>query len=806
MADTSNLSQFLGDVADAIRTKKGTTDPIPAANFDTEIESIPTGSVAEKIVVEANQIIEEETVIKIESASIGEPVVIPENGTAEVLADKTLLAEGIGVTAEKIAKGNTILGIEGIAEGGGTVVTEGIKQFPNVEEMNNSTGNEEGDLAVIYDISVKELTETDDSIFVNWQDTVVLDIPQTESINKRSIGYQCKMTLNPTSMKIYTGVLGTSLKAEYSSADGITYTKVSGEDREITKTYLYQEDMTDNMRKFLTSNVNSFYGIYIYSENAWVMAADNLDDITSSDLKRGSVYTKTGIITADGTVWDNLTAQEILSVIHGTENVTSGTYLPNAKVVLKSYKLDNISCSDKLWKNKIYFLKESNQDGSFPLYIGGKSIDAYSVISNDGSISLSLDSQNIMFSDGTTISHMGECVDYNTYYKKWLFEDKLYYYTHCSDGSAEEVYLNCVDLNTKQYTYITIPVPKANLKGNHSMIYDKINNRIYFAPRTHSYVGSDTQTGDGYVTFGYVSINPFANPTIVDQITISSLQNNGGQGGLTITQDWDVVLDMNMSSTDDSQRIIVYDHTTLAKKYDKTFAMDYIKNSPSFAYEPYRDFNSFVLLKNSKLYCDVGSYVTPTASILDLNTATYTSSSDLNILGKINIDGKLLFGYSKDGYKRKYVNEEMQDTVEYWNSNVEACPRVRFTYEDETDPNKLYINTSYVFKDTLCVDLSMAILKTVNVVESNQNDYDYVLLPATTDSDGTTMMNYLTHSRDVYRPISQDEYDVCNNLADIMLTDTPLIDDPNIAVTLDVTNNETVKVENNTLIIEEVTE
>ena len=44
MADTSNLSQFLTDVADAIRTKKETTGQIPAANFDTEILSIETGS------------------------------------------------------------------------------------------------------------------------------------------------------------------------------------------------------------------------------------------------------------------------------------------------------------------------------------------------------------------------------------------------------------------------------------------------------------------------------------------------------------------------------------------------------------------------------------------------------------------------------------------------------------------------------------------------------------------------------------------------------------------------------------------
>lgn len=43
MADISNLSKFLGDVADAIRTKKGTTESIAAANFDTEISEITTG-------------------------------------------------------------------------------------------------------------------------------------------------------------------------------------------------------------------------------------------------------------------------------------------------------------------------------------------------------------------------------------------------------------------------------------------------------------------------------------------------------------------------------------------------------------------------------------------------------------------------------------------------------------------------------------------------------------------------------------------------------------------------------------------
>lgn len=61
MADTSNLSNFLTDVANAIRNKKETTEQIPAANFDTEIESIETGIDTSDATALANDIINPKT-------------------------------------------------------------------------------------------------------------------------------------------------------------------------------------------------------------------------------------------------------------------------------------------------------------------------------------------------------------------------------------------------------------------------------------------------------------------------------------------------------------------------------------------------------------------------------------------------------------------------------------------------------------------------------------------------------------------------------------------------------------------------
>ena len=43
MARTTNLTDFLTDVADAIREKKGSQETIQASDFDTEIENLPSG-------------------------------------------------------------------------------------------------------------------------------------------------------------------------------------------------------------------------------------------------------------------------------------------------------------------------------------------------------------------------------------------------------------------------------------------------------------------------------------------------------------------------------------------------------------------------------------------------------------------------------------------------------------------------------------------------------------------------------------------------------------------------------------------
>lgn len=51
MARTNNLSNFLTDVASAIKTKKGSETAIPAASFDTEILALPSQGTYEQRVL-----------------------------------------------------------------------------------------------------------------------------------------------------------------------------------------------------------------------------------------------------------------------------------------------------------------------------------------------------------------------------------------------------------------------------------------------------------------------------------------------------------------------------------------------------------------------------------------------------------------------------------------------------------------------------------------------------------------------------------------------------------------------------------
>ena len=159
-----------------------------------------------------------------------DPLIINEHNLILAEISRSVAAREIGLTADKIVSGNTILGIEGTAISG----NGDIKTFNSIAEMNASTGNEAGDLAVVYKESTGHLEGNDAITAWTFPATVVLDEAYTGNAASGlywfdpfiSDSYYC--TLTPTSARFEMNGSGIVFNARYTSTDGITYTLVSG--------------------------------------------------------------------------------------------------------------------------------------------------------------------------------------------------------------------------------------------------------------------------------------------------------------------------------------------------------------------------------------------------------------------------------------------------------------------------------------------------------------------------------------------------------------------------------------------------
>ena len=232
MADISNLSNYLKDVADAIRTKKETTGQIPAAEFDTEILSIETGS----------QI---------------------NNQNKEITTNGTYTADegytGLGTVTVNVPQ-----------EGG----SGDIKQFSTVEEMNNSTGNKEGDLAVVYRSEITNAAVDSKFSTAIFPETVVLTTAITDYVDIRyravdsSVMFDCMGMLDGSSFRMDCYTDSGEIRIEYRSEDGITYTRTDTTGNPVdfgTEIYYERaEYWNDAIGKFIQCGGNVFDGLFEY--------------------------------------------------------------------------------------------------------------------------------------------------------------------------------------------------------------------------------------------------------------------------------------------------------------------------------------------------------------------------------------------------------------------------------------------------------------------------------------------------------------------------------------------------------------
>ena len=325
MARVNNLNDFLTDVAGAIKTKKGSETAIPAANFDTEILALPSQGTYEQKTLRVS--------------TNGTQTVVPSSGF-DAIDELELIVAVPGSTINNqdktIIQNGTYAADSGYT-GLGTVIVnvpqEGVKKFESVEQMQASTGNQEGDLAIVYNSQILPLTEN--SIFQTaiFPDTVVLDeaIPSGTYINGEFMNVEDEMAMDSGYCNLssddfsfsYYGDGSRSVDIQYTSNDGINYTRTDSVGNPVDFGVKLKfgsrwgsATWNNNLGYFIKVNQANFAGLYEYKQksdktrfqflsiNSPVYSTAN-DEITMNETPIGDVYTFEDISPIRTTMWNN---------------------------------------------------------------------------------------------------------------------------------------------------------------------------------------------------------------------------------------------------------------------------------------------------------------------------------------------------------------------------------------------------------------------------------------------------------------------------------------------------------------------
>lgn len=237
MARTNNLTNFLNDVATAIKTKLGDSTAIPAAQFDSKIMDIHTGGTYQT-----------------------KSISITTNGNYTLLPDSgydAMNQVSISVTVPSNAP---------------------IKMYNTREEMLLDTTEPEHEYGVVYGDKTERLTENTTTEFITFVDNVVLSSAITSSkfwyIGSSMKGIQLDFSLSKTSayFRARKGS-GTIAEIRYTSEDGITYVKASGDKYvDLGELVLFEagsRGWMPEMEEFILNGGKFFEGMY-----EWVNETD----------------------------------------------------------------------------------------------------------------------------------------------------------------------------------------------------------------------------------------------------------------------------------------------------------------------------------------------------------------------------------------------------------------------------------------------------------------------------------------------------------------------------------------------------
>lgn len=191
-------------------------------------------------------------------------------GTLKELSEDILIEKTTKIIPENIKKDIQIFDITGTYEGSGGGSGE-VKKFTSKEEMNSSTGNKQGDLAIVYGTEMTPWKPGMESNHFMFADTITLKNPigyDYISIYFDSIDGTEYGSMNFTGYDNYIEFGETRI--EYETSDYQTFTRKSGSVSELTtsSSFLYTESSAMGydwlIKQLISADCIAFNGLYEY--------------------------------------------------------------------------------------------------------------------------------------------------------------------------------------------------------------------------------------------------------------------------------------------------------------------------------------------------------------------------------------------------------------------------------------------------------------------------------------------------------------------------------------------------------------
>jgi len=239
------------------------------------------------------------------------------------------------IIPENIKKNVQIFNVIGTYEGSGGS-TEGIKQFTSIEEMNSSTGNEDGDLAVVYGDNLSNWTLETEYNKLTFPNNVVLSeavsghiMSMIEAVDTEQYMFMGDANLTPESFQFNAYMpSGDQITVQYESSDGLTYTKTSGPDTIELEQNVHANDYdwNDVIGNFIKYGNKFFNGLFQYNTDHFEVAQSQLNLSNSNELLPGVIgYGSGGTVTGTTAVYNNLNESDVYQYVYNLNQLYKDT-------------------------------------------------------------------------------------------------------------------------------------------------------------------------------------------------------------------------------------------------------------------------------------------------------------------------------------------------------------------------------------------------------------------------------------------------------------------------------------------------